>query len=150
MKCRIYSDGSSTLNKLKPEGCGGIGFVVVDRNEEEAHRFSDSYIGTSAACELFAALCSLKWAYENGYNGVTIYSDSSYFVNSYNSWINGWKRRDWKARNGEEIANKEIMMELYEIKKLLPSKAIHVKGHNGDKWNELADQLANEGRLNCG
>ena len=150
MKCVIYTDGSSTLTKTKPDGCGGIAFVVVDREEKEVFRFKNVYLGTSAACELYAGLCSLRWAIENGYDGVTVHSDSSYFVNSFNNWIHGWKRREWKARNGEEIANVEIIKELYEIKQILPSKAAHVKGHNGNKWNELVDQLANEARLSCG
>jgi len=150
MKCQIYTDGSSTLNKSNANGCGGVAFIVVDRSDEEVFRFNDHYIGTSAACELTAAVKGLEWAIENNYNGVSIYSDSSYFVNSYNSWMHGWKRRDWKSRAGEEIANIEIIKRLYELKKLIVSKAFHVKGHNGNKWNELADELANESRLNCG
>jgi len=32
--------------------------------------------------------------------------------------------------------------ELYELNKELKPKWTYVKGHNGDKWNERADEIA--------
>ncbi|MBK8851260.1 MAG: ribonuclease HI [Saprospiraceae bacterium] len=150
MKCIIYTDGSSTLTKANPTGDGGYAYVILDNNKNEVYRCYNKYRGTSAACELMAGLSALEWAVENNYTEAKIYSDSTYFVNSYNSWIHGWNRRNWKSRSYDEVANVDIMKNLFKVKAKIKSSAVHVRGHNGNQYNELVDELANKARQENG
>lgn len=143
----LYTDGSSTFNIANPDGFGGCAFVALNKDEEEIHRHNCGIKGTVSVCELSAALLGLKWAEENGANKVTVYSDSTYFVYSYNKWMHGWHKRGWVKSTGEEVSNLHIMKELYEIKSRLDSSAVHVKGHNGNYWNEIVDELASKARV---
>lgn len=77
---------------------------------------------------------------------VDIKSDSMYVVNSINKgWMKGWKKRGWKKSDGSVPANVELWKELDEQLSRFPFIAInHVKGHNGDEFNELVDKHVND------
>ncbi len=66
-----------------------------------------------------------------------IYTDSMYVVGTLTL---GWKRRK----------NHDMWVALDEKLKNLQVEIIHIKGHNGDLFNERADQLAGEARLLAG
>jgi ribonuclease HI len=95
---------------------------------------------------------------------VTIHIDNVYVVNTlvknkdgetlkpkkFTGWISGWKDNDWKKANGDVPAHLKLWkMILEKIKAHLESGTTitikWVKGHAGDKGNELADTLANRG-----
>lgn len=77
---------------------------------------------------------------------VDVKSDSMYVVNSINKgWMKGWKKRGWKKSDGSVPANVELWKELDEQFSRFPFIAInHVKGHNGDEFNELVDKHVND------
>ena len=72
-------------------------------------------------------------------------SDSSYVVNCFrNGWWKGWKRRSWRNAQGKPVANRDLWEPLLELA-LDPDPAVTfrwVKGHSGDTWNEVVDELA--------
>lgn len=72
-----------------------------------------------------------------------INSDSTYFVNGFNSWMHNWQRRGWRLKNHAPIKNKLLWEILFEAKQKLDIKAHWVKGHNGHKENEEADAICN-------
>lgn len=77
---------------------------------------------------------------------VDIKSDSMYVVNSINKgWMKGWKKRGWKKSDNSVPANVELWKELDQQFSRFPFIAInHVKGHNGDEFNELVDKHVND------
>ena len=74
---------------------------------------------------------------------LTIVSDSTYVVNCFNKkWYVNWQRNGWRNSQKQPVANQDLwkpMVALYD-------PAIHtfqwVKGHSGNRMNDLVDQLA--------
>ena len=121
----IYCDGAfSSLRQL-----GGWAIVVI-RNGEKIHSsFFPISGGTNNTAEIQAVLEAINWAKENNYNNLTILTDSMYVIGTASK---GWKRN----KNIELLANLDKAMENLKI------EFKHVKGHEGNKWNELCDALA--------
>lgn len=72
-----------------------------------------------------------------------VYSDSAYCVNTFNTWMFSWVNSGWYKANKQQPENLDLIQAYYEL--WLKGHRIDlrkVKGHAGNKWNELADQLA--------
>lgn len=72
------------------------------------------------------------------------YSDSSYTVDGYNEWLEGWVRNNILF----DRANNEIWQSIYELRNQLKNRGIiitvnKVKGHAGIERNEAADKECN-------
>ena len=75
----------------------------------------------------------MEYAYQNGMKSLTIYHDYE--------GIAKWPLRDWAANKEGTKAYQDF----YDnIKKYVDIKFVKVKGHSGDKYNDLADKLAKE------
>ena len=117
----IYTDGACIGNP----GPGGWGVVILNGSQNRFLSGGDSST-TNNRMELTAVIEALKNVDDND---VTIYSDSTYVINTITK---GWK----KNKNQD-------LWELLE--KLLFKKNVTwkwVKGHSGNEFNEKADQLA--------
>lgn len=132
----IYVDGSyNTETKF-----AGYGFVVVKDNRklyEESGR--TKYIAQSRNIdgELFAAKKAMLWLIKNRIFKATVYCD---YIG-----IKKWWDEDWAAN--KECAKDYVyfckrIKELYKIQYIFK----HIKGHSGNKWNDYADKLAEEGK----
>lgn len=135
-KIEIYCDGSCK-NNGSPQAIGGIGIVlnyIVGGEIKKTKNISEKIptIGiTNNYAEIYACIRGLQAVIDKSIP-VTIYSDSQYVINTINL---GWARR----------YNISLWDTLYDI--LLGFKKIefcYVKGHSGNKYNELADRLAGE------
>ena len=76
---------------------------------------------------------------------VDVVSDSTYVVNCFRDrWYEGWMRRGWRNSNRKPVANRDLWEPLLELYLHRPDDISFrwVKGHAGDEWNEIADQLA--------
>ena len=74
---------------------------------------------------------------------VKFYSDSAYLVNGFNNkWIDNWIKNGWKTSTNKPVKNKELWEQLYNFTKIHNIEFLKVKGHNGDKYNEICDSLA--------
>lgn len=74
---------------------------------------------------------------------VNLYSDSAYVVNAFlQKWIYGWLKNGWKTSNKEDVKNKELWQELYELTKIHKVNFIKVKGHSNNEYNNRCDELA--------
>jgi ribonuclease HI len=73
---------------------------------------------------------------------IIIYTDSKYVMNGISEWIEGWKKNGWKNSAKKPIKNVDLWQELDEQSSKHDIKWVWVKGHNGNKYNEIADQLA--------
>ena len=74
-----------------------------------------------------------------------IVSDSTYVVNCFkDSWWRGWERRGWKNSQKKDVANQDLWRPLIAAYKDGDITFVWVKGHSGDEFNDIADQLAVE------
>lgn len=137
----IYTDGSAVAN-TKYEHCGKGGFGIVFVVDGEVKKtISEGYFPTKTGrMELKAVLRALKTLSKD--QKAIIRSDSMYVVNCFNrNWLWNWNNEGWPAR----IKNQDILKLLLKEYKKFPNGNIkfkHIKGHNGDEMNELADNLA--------
>lgn len=106
---------------------------------------------TNNEMELSGIDRALKWLTDqspNNNDSVVIITDSKYCIQSITEWMAGWKRRGWKTAGGDEVKNLGLMKALdshmqYFANRGITVKYQWVKGHSGDTYNELVDQLAN-------
>lgn len=153
----IYTDGSTLKNGAK-DAKGGFGVVVCEgepNSDISAYHVIDCYQEraegtTNNRMEIEAIL----WAVKNygtkpgDFFGPIVYTDSLYCVNSFNTWMYGWKSRGWVRAKNQPVENLDLIKE-YDRLVNQEGRTIelrHVKGHAGTLWNELADGLAT-GRL---
>ncbi|MBD7913035.1 MULTISPECIES: ribonuclease H family protein [Clostridium] len=128
----IYVDGSFSLEK----GNYSYGLVAI-RNGEEIYRDcgagedSDAIALRNVAGEVLGSLKAVEYAISNGYEDVKIVYDYQ--------GVECWALGTWK-RNKEltEAYHKSMQ----ENMKKINIKFIKVKGHSGDKYNDIADKLA--------
>lgn len=77
--------------------------------------------------------------------GVLVRSDSAYVVNCFRQrWWAGWQRRGWRNSQGKPVANRDLWEPLLALAldAALPVRFEWVKGHSGDRWNDVVDELA--------
>lgn len=135
---KYYTDGSFTIGRDK----GGWAFVAVKRGKELLRR---SEVGISKSTnnrmEMTAVIEALKDLKDRGTRG-KIFTDSKYLKNGLEFWIKNWKKNGWKTAKGKAVKNQELWIMLDELHSSLPVSISWVKGHSGDKWNDIADELA--------
>lgn len=132
----IYTDGACSGNP----GKGGWGAVLIYGNiQRELSGFEE--VTTNNKMELTACIEALKMLTEPC--NVNLFSDSAYVVNAFNDdWISGWIKNNWRNSQKKEVANIELWKELIELTKFHSVVFNKVKGHAGDKYNEICDALA--------
>jgi ribonuclease HI len=82
----------------------------------------------------------------SGPEGIVVRSDSTYVVNCFvQRWWAGWQRRGWRNSQGKPVANRDLWEPLLALAldSSTPVRFEWVKGHSGDRWNDVVDELAN-------
>lgn len=137
---RAYTDGACSGNP----GPGGWAWVVPDG--PFAAGWDDQT--TNQRMEITAALEAARahTAGELGAGPLTIVSDSTYVVNCFrDKWWEGWLRRGWLNSQKKPVANRDLWEPFIELVRARGDISFEwVKGHNGDRWNDRADELAVE------
>lgn len=128
----IYVDGSFSLEKNNYS----YGLVAIN-NGEVIHEGSgagedeDAVLLRNVAGEVLGALKAVEYTINNGFEDVIIIYDYK--------GIECWALGTWK-RNKELTQNYHKVMQ--ENMKKIKITFLKVKGHSGDKYNDLADKLA--------
>ena len=73
---------------------------------------------------------------------ITIYTDSQYVKLGITGWIKKWIINNWQTSKKEDVKNKDLWVELYNLNKSLNVKWNWVKAHAGNPMNEEVDLLA--------
>lgn len=133
----IYTDGACRGNP----GPGGWG-AVLRYGEHEKHFKGGEADTTNNRMELMAAIEALKALSERCQ--VSLTTDSQYLRKGMLEWIDNWRARGWKTASKQLVKNKDLWVQLDELKDQHEIEWLWVKGHSGHPENELADQLANE------
>ena len=144
MSTIIYTDGACSRNP----GPGNWGLVAVDSETDEvvaAGTGDRIKWTTNNEMELKAILVALKeyGVDQDEFQYPVVYTDSNYAFKTLTEWYQGWKRNGWKRPKNQPIANLELIQEydaLWESGKRIELR--WVRGHNGNRWNEIADKLA--------
>ncbi|MCF8587343.1 ribonuclease HI [Gordonia sp. HY285] len=131
----ISTDGACLGNP----GPGGWGAVLRygDVEKELSGAEPDT---TNNRMELTAAIKALNALTRP--STVILYTDSSYVRNGITKWVAGWVRNGWKSSSKQPVKNTDLWQELIEAEKGHTVEWRWVKGHAGDKYNEIADSLA--------
>lgn len=144
-KMNLYADGSAHAGTRN----GGWAFVITDCNNESLCENSGAATDTTNnRMELQGVLEGLK-KFDPSVAEVSITSDSAYVVNCFLAgWYTKWRRNGWRTGEGQ-VKNRDIWEQLINIVETfrIPIKWIHIRGHQGNKWNERCDVLAGEARL---
>ena len=135
MKINIYTDGAAKGNP----GPGGYGVVLMAGKHYK--ELSAGYrLTTNNRMELLAPINALKKMNSN--EEINIYTDSQYVKLGITEWINTWVKNNWQTSKKENVKNKDLWIELYNLNKSLNVKWNWVKAHAGNPLNEEVDLLA--------
>lgn len=122
----IYTDGAYSPTRNQ----GGWAFIVVDDTSDKViFELSDAVADTTNnRMEIEAVLRALLYIKFTNLESCKIYSDSLYVIGTI---CDGWKRN-----------KNQDLWEVFDKLKQPGVKYIHVKGHDGNKFNERCDELA--------
>lgn len=128
-----YVDGSYNI----ATGEYGSGVIIIDGTEEiclkEKGNDPGMAVMRNVAGEIAASEMAMKYAVEHEYGSIEI-------VHDYQG-IASWCLGEWKT-NKEETRRYKMAYDTY--KKDVRIKFTKVKGHSGDKYNDIADMLAKQ------
>ena len=132
---KIYTDGSC----LENPGNGGWAAIINDNGEIKKINGNEKNT-TNNRMELMAPINALKNINSN--EEINIFTDSQYVKLGITEWINNWVKNNWKTSKKEEVKNKDLWTELYNLNKSLNIKWNWIKAHAGNSLNEEVDLLA--------
>ena len=131
----IYTDGACSGNP----GKGGWGAILIYAKEKK-YMSGSKQLTTNNQMELTATIEALKAIVKP--SNIALYTDSQYVKNGITSWIFNWKKNGWKTANKKPVANKDLWIKLEKYVDFHSVQWFWVKGHSGDHYNEVADELA--------
>lgn len=135
----IYTDGSAHPNP----GPGGFGVVVCDNNNNIITTYAKQTNNTTNNREEIKAILWALLNYGKYNEEVIVYSDSNYCVQTFTNWMFSWAHNAWVKSDKKIPENLDLIQAYYDA--LNAGYKINlkkVKGHAGNKYNELADGLA--------
>ena len=138
----IYTDGACSGNP----GPGGWAWATAP--DGEPHGAGGEVRTTNQRMEIFAVLDALRThaslADEHGSPmPIEIVSDSTYVVNCFrDKWWVKWERNGWQNSKKQAVANVDLWKPLIELVRNNNVTFRWVKGHSGDRLNDLVDRLA--------
>lgn len=131
----IFTDGSCLTNP------GNGGWAAIIKQDEKIRRISGSEKNTTNnRMELLAPINALKQIKTE--SPVEIYTDSQYVKLGITEWINNWVKNNWQTSKKENVKNKDLWIELYNLNKSFDINWNWIKAHAGNKLNEEVDLLA--------
>ena len=152
---KLYVDGSCRGNG-KTESTGGFGVVVVDV-VDGVEKLCDVYSKqcnqtTNNQEELKAILWAMfqfgHYAFDGFGSNPVVYSDSSYCVNTFNDWMFRWANNNWIKSDKKVPENLDLIQAYFDhYQKGYRIDLRKIKGHAGNRGNELVDKLA-KGEIN--
>jgi len=129
----IYTDGACSGNP------GPGGWAWAEAPEGTPNGSGSEAHTTNQRMEIMAVLEALRAT-----DGpVTIVSDSTYVVNCFrDKWWVRWQANGWRNAKKEPVANADLWKPLIELVQQRQPEFRWVKGHSGDRMNDLVDRLA--------
>lgn len=141
----VYTDGGCSGNP----GPGGWGCVILADGMEYTASGGEA-VTTNNRMELSAAIAALSAIDQNAKwkeKPVVVHIDSQYVKNGITTWIRSWKKNGWKNSEKQPVKNRDLWELLDELNERLNVSWKWVKGHSGNKYNEMCDSLATKESL---
>lgn len=133
----VYTDGACSGNP----GPGGWG-VYCEQNGITFELGGGSKSTTNQRMELMAAIEGIS-IFPPGFR-INLYTDSKYVYNGITDWVNGWKRKNWRKKDGSPVLNLELWQKLDSANQKASVNWSWVKGHSTNYGNQNADRIAVE------
>ncbi len=140
-RAEIYADGACSQDA--GAGVGGWGAVIIE-NGEERQIYGGEPSTTNNKMEMLACIKAFEDLKQSSI--VTVYTDSKYLINGITLWIRGWKKSGWVTKTGEPVKNQELWERLDHWCSVHRVTWHWVKGHSGNRGNDIADGLAVRGK----
>ena len=128
----VWTDGACSGNP----GPGGWAWATEDGRQGSG----GAPLTTNQRMEIQAALEAVR-----ALDGpLVVVSDSTYVVNCFrDGWWRGWLARGWLTSAKKPVANRDLWEPLVNAVRERGNVSFRwVKGHSGDRMNDLVDQLA--------
>lgn len=135
-----YTDGACAPTNPGPSAWGAVVIAPDAAEGIDARGFIGH--GTNQIAEITAAIEGLSRVPPGV--SVELVSDSQYVLKGLTEWRAGWERRGFRNSKNETVANLELWKRLFAVADARKVSVRWVRGHNGDRYNERADALANE------
>ncbi|XDG01664.1 hypothetical protein ABKA04_001279 [Annulohypoxylon sp. FPYF3050] len=150
----IFTDGSC-LNNGQPFPKAGWGFVFGPTTTdisygplENRKLFGEEEAQTSNRAELSAVIAALRFRHwiGEGFDKITIATDSEYVVEGSIGWARTWVVNDWKTRAGEHVKNRDLWEGLLNEVERWKSLGLSIQFWKIPRdWNKIADEAAKKG-----
>lgn len=161
--------GYKFLNEKPKKGTGCANYIItfngyvidhdgneVNYNDVTVLEYYDCTvskpIGTNTTAEMNAMIEAFRLILENpDVATAVIWMDSETVRNGLEKWVAIWQRNNWKKSNGEDVKNKELWVEIDELRTTAELRGVQlaynwVKGHGICLGNITADILATVGK----
>jgi ribonuclease HI len=142
---RIYTDGGCSGNP----GPGGWAYVmvlqtfqgdtIIAQNKGGEKGTTNNRMELSAVIEALRALKTMDVPHK-----ATVFTDSQYVQKGITEWILKWKKNSWRTSDKKPVKNQDLWVELDTLASDFSIKWEWIKGHAGNKYNELCDRLTQE------
>ena len=143
---KIFTDGGCSGNP----GPGGWAYVIVTQTFQGeqiiAKNNGSDKDTTNNKMELTAVIMALRElnTLPEAPRQITVYTDSQYVQKGITEWIHTWKRNSWRTSDKKPVKNRELWMNLDSLACDFALKWEWIKGHAGNKYNELCDAMTQE------
>ena len=136
MKYKIYTDGACSGNP----GPGGWAAIILENDQVEDMISGNEKNTTNNKMELLAPIRAIQRFKKK--SEISIFTDSTYVKEGITVWIKKWEKNGWKTASKKPVKNRELWKKLKILSLKHNIKWNWVKGHAQDKYNNLADDLA--------
>jgi ribonuclease HI len=136
----IYADGACSQQN---DGVGGWGAYIIE-NIGERRIYGGDSLTTNNKMEMTACIKALEELSQR--SNVILYTDSKYIVDGITKWIKGWERKGWMTKDFQPVKNQDLWRKLDDLTYKHKINWQWVRGHSGNRGNEIADKLAVKGK----
>jgi ribonuclease HI len=143
---KIFTDGGCSGNP----GPGGWAYVmvlytfqgekIIAQGKGAQKETTNNKMEMTAVIE---ALKNLKTMNDTP-RSATVVTDSQYVQKGITEWIHQWKRNSWRTSDKKPVKNQDLWMELDSLAGNLSLSWEWVRGHAGNKYNEMCDQMTQQ------
>jgi ribonuclease HI len=134
-RIRIYTDGACLGNP----GRGGYGAILLYKEHQKKISGSEKET-TNNRMEMRGAIEALRTLKKP--SEIILHTDSKYVMDGITKWIINWKKNNWRTTDRKAVKNADLWQELdIEVAKH-QIEWVWVKGHAGNHYNELVDEIA--------
>ena len=135
----VYTDGACIGNP----GRGGYAAVIVGVSRAPFVVSGAERQTTNNRMELRAVIEALNALDPSP--AVEVVTDSEYVLKGYTEWLPDWVRRGWRTSAKKPVKNADLWAELVTAAQRHGRVTWRwTRGHSGDRFNEMADKIAEE------